>query len=205
MIGFGLSEKPTREHAHSLDGHIANLTALLRQLGPAARHAGLPRLGRSDRPRLRVQQSSARPSAGADEHLGLAAASGRVPHTHLSLAHDARPAGRPVLLGRHNALAGRGIYLSVVDRQRFASRAQAAYEAVLPDPASRLLTWVWPRWIPLDATARALPRFVWLEQQLRACRLPALLVWGREDDVFDAGDLRHPFQALCRTPRAPTW
>src|SRR5262249_17951375 len=25
MIGFGLSEKPTREDAHSLDGHIANL------------------------------------------------------------------------------------------------------------------------------------------------------------------------------------
>jgi pimeloyl-ACP methyl ester carboxylesterase len=24
MIGFGLSEKPTREHAHSLDGHAAN-------------------------------------------------------------------------------------------------------------------------------------------------------------------------------------
>jgi haloalkane dehalogenase len=32
MIGFGLSEKPTREHAHSLDGHAANLTALMRQL-----------------------------------------------------------------------------------------------------------------------------------------------------------------------------
>ena len=32
MIGFGLSEKPTREHDHSLDGHIANLTALLRGL-----------------------------------------------------------------------------------------------------------------------------------------------------------------------------
>ena len=32
MIGFGLSEKPSQEHAHSLDGHIANLTALLRQL-----------------------------------------------------------------------------------------------------------------------------------------------------------------------------
>jgi haloalkane dehalogenase len=32
MIGFGLSEKPTREDAHSLDGHIANLTALLRGL-----------------------------------------------------------------------------------------------------------------------------------------------------------------------------
>lgn len=32
MIGFGLSEKPAREQAHSLDGHIANLTGLLRQL-----------------------------------------------------------------------------------------------------------------------------------------------------------------------------
>jgi pimeloyl-ACP methyl ester carboxylesterase len=32
MIGFGLSEKPTREAAHSLDGHTANLTALMRQL-----------------------------------------------------------------------------------------------------------------------------------------------------------------------------
>ena len=32
MIGFGLSEKPVREQAHTLDGHIANLTALLRQL-----------------------------------------------------------------------------------------------------------------------------------------------------------------------------
>ena len=32
MIGFGLSEKPAREQAHSLDGHIANLTSLVRQL-----------------------------------------------------------------------------------------------------------------------------------------------------------------------------
>lgn len=32
MIGFGLSEKPNIEQAHTLDGHIANLTALLRSL-----------------------------------------------------------------------------------------------------------------------------------------------------------------------------
>jgi pimeloyl-ACP methyl ester carboxylesterase len=32
MIGFGLSEKPAREQAHSLDGHIANLTGLVQQL-----------------------------------------------------------------------------------------------------------------------------------------------------------------------------
>jgi len=38
MIGFGLSEKPTREDAHSLDGHIANLTALLGHLDLESRH-----------------------------------------------------------------------------------------------------------------------------------------------------------------------
>src|SRR5690349_3972952 len=32
MIGFGLSEKPTREQAHTLDGHIANLNGLIRHL-----------------------------------------------------------------------------------------------------------------------------------------------------------------------------
>src|ERR1700747_2581362 len=32
MVGFGLSEKPVREQAHTLDGHISNLTGLLRQL-----------------------------------------------------------------------------------------------------------------------------------------------------------------------------
>ena len=37
MIGFGLSEKPVREQAHSLDGHIANLTDLMRQLISATR------------------------------------------------------------------------------------------------------------------------------------------------------------------------
>ena len=37
---------------------------------------------------------------------------------------------------------------------------------MLPDAASRLLTWTWPRWIPLDASARALERFAWLEREL---------------------------------------
>src|SRR5271168_5482946 len=32
MIGFGLSEKPGREQAHTLDGHIADLVSLVRQL-----------------------------------------------------------------------------------------------------------------------------------------------------------------------------
>ncbi|HEY3845723.1 MAG TPA: hypothetical protein VGL95_01260, partial [Acetobacteraceae bacterium] len=84
-----------------------------------------------------------------------------------------------------------------------ASRAMAAYEAVLPDPASRLLTWVWPRWIPLDDTARALRRFTWLEQELRACKLPALLVWGREDDVFNPEIFPPRFKQLLPHAEGP--
>jgi pimeloyl-ACP methyl ester carboxylesterase len=79
----------------------------------------------------------------------------------------------------------------------------AAYEAVLPDTADRLLTWVWPRWIPLDDTARAMDRFAWLERELRACRLPALLVWGREDDVFDPAIFATRFKQLLPQAEGP--
>jgi pimeloyl-ACP methyl ester carboxylesterase len=74
---------------------------------------------------------------------------------------------------------------------------------VLSDPADRLLTWVWPRWIPLDDTARALDRFVWLEQELRSCTLPALLVWGREDDVFAPEVFAERFRQLLPQAEGP--
>lgn len=203
MIGFGLSEKPTREQAHSLDGHIANLTALLRGLDvrriTLVCHdwGGPTGLGFAFSNSLRIRalllmSTWGWPLPPAEFHTRIFP--WRMMHA---------PMIGPYLLGRHNALAGRGVYLSVVDRQRFASRAMAAYEAVLPDPASRLLTWVWPRWIPLDDTARALQRFVWLEQQLRACKLPALLVWGREDDVFNPEIFARRFKQLLPHAEGP--
>jgi haloalkane dehalogenase len=109
----------------------------------------------------------------------------------------------PYLLGKHSALAGRGVYLSVVDREKFRQRAQSAYEAVLPDPASRLLTWTWPRWIPLDDAARAGERFDWLESELARCTLPALIVWGREDEVFAADVFATRFKELLPHAEGP--
>jgi pimeloyl-ACP methyl ester carboxylesterase len=203
MIGFGLSEKPTREDAHSLDGHIANLTALLRGLdltritlvchdwgGPSGLGFALSNLTRMRA--LVLMSTWAWPLPPAEFHTRL---------FPWRLMHA--PLVGPYLLGRHNALVTRGIYLSVVDRARFRERAQAAYEAVLPDPASRLLTWTWPRWIPLDAEARAFERFAWLERQLASCRLPALLVWGREDDVFDHATFAARFKQLLPHAEGP--
>lgn len=203
MIGFGLSEKPTREHAHSLDGHIANLTALLRGLdlrritlvchdwgGPTG--LGFAFSNPSRVRALVLMSTWGWPLPPAEFHTRIFP--WRTMHA---------PMLGPYLLGRHNALAGRGVYLSVVDRARFVSRAMAAYEAVLPDPASRLLTWVWPRWIPLGDAAPALRRFAWLERELRACTLPALLVWGREDDVFDPTIFATRFKQLLPQAEGP--
>jgi len=203
MIGFGLSEKPTSEHHHSLDGHIANLAALLRGLdlrritlvchdwgGPTGLGFAF---SNPDRVRALVLMSTwGWPLPPAEFHTRVFP--WRTMHA---------PLLGPYLLGRHGALARRGVYLSVVDRARFATGAMAAYDAVLPEPASRMLTWVWPRWIPLDDTARALDRFTWLEQQLRACRWPVLLVWGREDDVFDPAIFVTRFRQLLPQAEGP--
>jgi pimeloyl-ACP methyl ester carboxylesterase len=113
------------------------------------------------------------------------------------------PVVGPYLLGRHNALAGRGMYLSVVDRKKFRDVAQSTYESVLPDPGSRLLTWTWPRWIPIDDTARGLQRFEWLERELRKSKFPTLLVWGREDEVFDYKTFARRFKELLPHAEGP--
>src|SRR5262245_65978341 len=52
MIGFGLSENATREEAHSLDGHIANLTALMRHLDLERNALGCHDWGRPTGPRV---------------------------------------------------------------------------------------------------------------------------------------------------------
>ena len=203
MIGFGLSEKPSREEAHSLDGHIANLTALLRQLdlhgatlvchdwgGPTGLGFALSNPGRVAA--LVVMSTWAWPRPPAEFHTRIFP--WRMMHA---------PLVGPYLLGRHNALVGRGIYLSVVDREKFRKRAQHAYEWVLPDPTARLLTWTWPRWIPLDATSQALERFNWLEKELAVCRLPTMIVWGREDDVFDHATFSARFKQLLPHAEGP--
>ena len=203
MIGFGLSENPTREHANSLDGHSANLVALVRRLGlqratvvchdwggPTGLSCALSNLERMRA--LVIMSTWAWPSPPAEFHTRIFP--WRTMHA---------PLLGPYLLGQHSALAGRGVYLSVVDRERFRQRAQAAYEAVLPDPETRLLTWTWPRWIPLDRNARAAARFEWLEQRLSRCSLPALIVWGREDEVFDASTFAQRFKLLLPHAEGP--
>ena len=203
MIGFGLSEKPTREQAHSLDGHIANLTALMRLLdlkkitlvchdwgGPTGFGFAItdPRRIKA----LVIMSTWAWPLPPAEFHT-------RVMPWRMMHA----PLVGPYLLGRHNALADRGVYLSVVDRNKFKVRGQAAYDAILPDYAARLLTWTWPRWIPLDDTARAFDRFAWFERELPKIDRPVMIIWGREDDVFDYKTFSARFKNMLPQAEGP--
>jgi pimeloyl-ACP methyl ester carboxylesterase len=141
MIGFGLSEKPTRKWAHTLDGHTANLVSLVRQLeltritvlchdwgGPTGLSFAM---SNPDRIRALVVMSTwAWPRPPAEFHTRLFP--WRMMHA---------PLVGPYLLGRHNVLAGRGVYLSVVDCDKFRREVQSVYEAALPDAETRLLTW----------------------------------------------------------------
>ena len=202
MVGFGLSEKPTREQAHSLDGHAANLTALMRQLdltnialvchdwgGPTGLSFAMSNPERIAS--LTIMSTWAWPQP-AEFHTRMFP--WRMMHA---------PLVGPYLLGDHKALVGRGLYLSVVGREKFRAEAQAVDEAMRPDTGSRLPPWSWPRWIPLDESARAHDRFVWLEQKLAACKLPTCIIWGREDDVFDAATFAPRFTALMPHAEGP--
>lgn len=186
QIGFGLSQHPHGPAAHSLDNHAANIVALVDQLdlhgcllavhdwgGPTGLAALLTRPHRFAATAIMSTWAWNSPSAAF--HRGILP--WRMMHA---------PLVGPYLLGRHGAMPGRGIYLSVLDRDRYQQDAREAYEAVLPDPDDRRLTWQWPRSIPIGLDSDiAHDRFDWLDRNLRQLRLPATIIWGREDDVFD--------------------
>ena len=51
--------------------------------------------------------------------------------------------------------------------------------------------------------ARAACRFEWLERELRESKLPTLLVWGREDEVFDHATFATRFKELLPHAEGP--
>ena len=187
QVGFGLSEHPHAASAHSLDNHAANLVALIDQLdldgiffvchdwgGPTGLSALLTRPERAVA--VAVMSTWAWREPSAEFHRRI------MPWLTLHA-----PLVGPFLSGRQAAFPGRSTYLSVVDRERIKEDALDVYVSVLPDADDRRLTWQWPRSIPIDpATDIAGERFEWLEAGVRALRLPATVIWGREEVVFAA-------------------
>jgi len=202
-IGFGLSDKPAREHDYSLENHIANLAGFIRRLG-------LKRL-------TVVCQDWGGPTGLACALLDPAAIKAVVvmntwawpePTVFHSSVFPWRmmhaPVVAPYLFQRRNILVERGLYLSVVHRERFLAEALPAYRFVMPDYDSRLLTRVFPRLIPLQSDDRSAATMRWLEQSLRSSTIPALIVWGKEEIVFPA-ECAQRFKALLPHAKGPLW
>lgn len=185
MIGFGLSEKPHDHSAYTLDNHIANLVGLL----DALEVSGATIVGHDWGGPTGLSALSVRPHAASAVAV-ISTWAWVKPwsdfHSRVlpwRLMHA--PVVGPLLMGALGAMPGRGMYLSVVDRERFAAQARAGYAEVVADADERALTWTWPRSIPLGRdTDITTERFRWLEGRMRALRLPATVIWGQEDDVF---------------------
>ena len=187
QIGFGLSEHPHTAGAHSLENHAANLVSLIDQLdlkgiffvchdwgGPTGLSALLTRPERAVA--VAVMSTWAWREPAAEFHRRI---------MPWRLLHA--PVAGPFMSGRQGAFPGRSMYLSVVDRERCVRESLQAYMAVLPDADDRRLTWQWPRSIPINpATDISGRRFDWLEAGVRGLKLPATVIWGREEVVFTA-------------------
>ena len=185
QIGFGLSEHPHAASAHSLDNHAANLVALIDHLrleniffvchdwgGPTGLSALLTRKELASG--VAVMSTWAWREPSSDFHNQV------MPWLTLHA-----PVVGPYLSGRLGAFPGRVMYLSVVEREKFKNEALNAYQSVLPDPNDRRLTWQWPRSIPVNpATDIASDRFEWLEEGVKALKIPSCVIWGREEVVF---------------------
>ena len=185
QIGFGLSEHPHTASAHSLDNHAANLVALIDQLdlksiffvchdwgGPTGLCALLTRQELAVG--VAVMSTWAWREPSSEFHRQV------MPWLTMHA-----PIVGPHIMARQGAFPGRGMYLSVVDREKFNREAIHAYEAVLPDMGDRRLTWQWPRSIPVNPeTDIASSRFEWLESGVRELAIPSTIIWGREEVVF---------------------
>ena len=202
-IGFGLSERPAREHDFSLENHIANLAEFIRRLGlqrltVVCQDWGGPMglacavLNPTAFKAIVVMNTWAWPQPTAF-HSGVFP--WRMMHA---------PVVGPYLFQRRNVLVERGLYLSVVHRERFLEEALPAYRFVMPDYDSRLLTRVFPRLIPLKPDDQSAATMSWLEQSLRGLNIPALIVWGKEEIVFPA-ECAQKFKVLLPHAKGPLW
>ena len=95
MVGFGLSEKPAREGAHSLGWAYREPHRPGPPAGSAPLDGGLPRLGWAHGPRFRDEQSGMRACAGRHEHLGVADAASGISHSRLALSATSQSCHSP--------------------------------------------------------------------------------------------------------------
>ena len=150
---------------------------------------------------MRPASRKAPSCVGNHEHLGVADAARRVPHAHLSRRHDARAAARSADLHGTTASRRAASICRSVDRRRFrrARRRHTRPAAGTRQPSADLDL------AALDTTRRAAAPSSACVARTRVVvlQLPALIIWGREDEVFDPSVFAPRFKQMLPHAEGP--
>lgn len=199
LLGFGLSEKPERPDQYSIEGHVAAVAALLRQLD--LRDVTL------------VMQDWGGPIA-----LGVALEfperiRGLVVMNTLGFVTPGMRDGQPIplllrvlrapVLGEE-LVQGLGVFnrvfvpAAIQREQRRSALVRRAYAGVQGSWQERAGTLAFPRLIPADLESPVVALLEREDRWLASFRGPALIAWGMRDGVFDPTLLAEWRQRLPR-------
>ncbi len=178
-VGFGLSGKPRTSGYHTLERHIANLTALLealklRDITFAMHDWGGP---------IGLGYATANPATVKrllliNTWAFLPDPSFRLP---LALRLLRGPAGE-ILIRNMNVLVQRGIPAGT--RHSLSPEVMNGYEYPFQDAKDRLAMIEFPRMIPFKPTDPAAPKMMQISAGLRQIEAPVDILWGALDPVF---------------------
>jgi len=184
LLGFGLSEKPDRPEDYSVEGHVADVAALVEALdlrdltlvlhdwggpiglGVAARHP--------DRVSRLVVLNSFPPYRPSDN--------GRLP---LPLRVVRTPVVGELLVQGFAVFNRLLLPAAIQNPDRRTPAVLAAYDRVQGSWQERAGTMAFPRLIPVRESDPGVELFGRADRWLQGFRGPALIVWGMADPIFD--------------------
>jgi pimeloyl-ACP methyl ester carboxylesterase len=180
-VGFGLSDKPSDPAYHTLERHIANLTALIDALelekitlvlhdwgGPiglgyaTAHHENISRM-------LLMNTWGAPPPPGTKLKLPLAL---RILRSNLG----------EWLVRKFNVMVKRGI--PSASERPIPAEVMAGYELPFAEPSSRTAMTAWERMIPLKPGDAACAKLAEIAAGLNGIQARVEILWGAKDPVF---------------------
>ncbi|MGI6514368.1 MAG: alpha/beta fold hydrolase [Syntrophomonadales bacterium] len=203
LIGLGMSEKPCNDYYNSLLHHTSNLDQLVTKLGlknvtlVMQDWAGPIGLGYAIRRRENVKAMLLMSTWA---------------WTDVSPFHSSifpwrmmhAPVVGPYFLQRRNALTERGLWLSVVNRERMTDEVIDGYRFHMQSYDERGAFLRFPRMIPLGEQNKENTGYdiiKQIEEQLPGLDIPALIIWGEPDDVFPKEWAQRFYEILPRAEK----
>jgi cis-3-alkyl-4-acyloxetan-2-one decarboxylase len=180
-IGFGLSDKPQDPRYHTLERHIANLTALIQALKLEKVTFAMHDWGGP----IGLGYATAHPEN--IERLLLINTWAGLPGPEFRLPMGLRLIRGGLgdfLVGKMNAMVTRGIPAGTV--HKLSPEVMQAYELPFADPRSRTAMTAFARMVPLKPSDAAAPKMTEIAERLKNIQARVEILWGARDPVFSS-------------------